>query len=139
MKLQVKSGLIITGTLLIGMILGGLLSGMIRSHFHEKWAEGPRHDRFGRMINRIIEPDKTQAAKIQKIVDRYAPKFADQHKRHTGEMQKLVDSLNVELEPILTEEQMTRLKERLEHFSRRFGGRGKKGRVRGSPPPEDSL
>ena len=132
MKLQVKSALIIIGTLVIGMILGGLISGMIRSQSHGKRAEGPRGDRFGRMMNRIIQPDESQAAEVQAVMDRYAPKFADQHQRHKGEMQGLIDSLNVELEPILTEEQINRLQKWKKRFSRRFRGRGQRS---GPPPP----
>lgn len=135
MKLQVKSALIIIGTLVIGMILGGLISGMIRHQMHGKTADGPRGDRFERMMNRIIQPDESQAARLQIVMDRYAPKFADQHQRHSGEMQKLVDSLNVELEPILTEEQINRLQKWKKRFSRRFRGRSQRPGPPPSPPP----
>lgn len=132
MKLQVKSALIIIGTLVIGMILGGLISGMIRHQMHGKMADGPRGDRFERMMNRIIQPDESQAARLQIVMDRYAPKFSDQHRRHSDEMRKLVDSLNVELEPILTEEQINRLQKWKKRFSRRFRERGQRP---GPPPP----
>jgi hypothetical protein len=118
MKPQTKSIFVVIATLIIGMLLGALINGSIRSQIHDRVFNGPRQDRFGQMMERIIQPDSTQAEAIHELMDRYAPRFAEQHQRHTAEMKYLVDSLNEELAPILTEEQMARLMDRLNRFER---------------------
>jgi len=134
MKAQAISSLIIIMTLVIGMILGGLFSGFLRGDMPRRPPGGQNQGKFEMMLNQIVKPNDSQKVEFDRITMSYSSKFNEQHQQHTVEMKVLMDSLIDDLSPILTEEQLTGLTERLERMDRRsrgFRGRGKRGR-----PPE---
>ena len=140
MNLQLKSTAIIIGTLLVGMILGGLMTGMYHHRIADRISDRPATARFGMMMNRIIQPDETQAGQVKEVMDQYVSKFGDQRQKHGLEMKTLFDSLFSDLEPILTEEQFTRLKHMSQkRFSGQFRGRGKRDGHPGPPPPGEGF
>ena len=126
MNIHLKTAAILLATLIIGMVCGALILGafardrlqpppqMTRERFVERWV-------------RMVRPDQEQMRRIREVVGEHEPGFRENYMRHRREMQTLVDSLHRDLEPILTERQLERIKsirqrrERAREF-RREGG-----------------
>lgn len=143
MNTQAKSSLLLILTLLIGIALGVLID---RTLIHQSFER--RIDRFrgpggfAHIIERIIEPDANQMEQIKIIFERHTEKMNDYRLRSRQEMKVIMDSLRLELEPILTIEQKEKLKKSMENMERRpFGQRGKRtgrrfDKEHEPPPPE---
>lgn len=109
MNIHLKTAAILLATLIIGMVCGALILGafardrlqpppqMTRERFVERWV-------------RMVRPDQEQMQRIRDVVGEHEPGFRENYMRHRQEMQTLVDSLHRDLEPILTEEQLERIK-----------------------------
>ncbi len=126
MNIHLKTAAILLATLIIGMVCGALILGafardrlqpppqMTRERFVDRWV-------------RMVRPDQEQIRRIREVVGEHEPGFRENYMRHRREMQTLVDSLHRDLEPILTERQLERIKsirqrrERAREF-RREGG-----------------
>nr|HQU60931.1 hypothetical protein [Saprospiraceae bacterium] len=65
---------------------------------------------------RIIQPSEEQRAQLSPIVQRYAGQIADNNQESRRRQKELVDSMHLEIKPLLTEKQL----EQLDRFSRRF-------------------
>ena len=65
---------------------------------------------------RIIQPSAEQRAQLSPIVQRYAGQIADNNQESRRRQKELVDSMHLEIKPLLTEKQL----EQLDRFSRRF-------------------
>jgi hypothetical protein len=108
---------IIIGTLLIGVIIGALIVGPLVARHHFKRMANLRTPRgFSQRLEEIIEPDDSQAEALRTVLARYGEDFDEVASRHRSEVKDLIDSLNAELDTILTPEQ----KERLEKHRRRM-------------------
>lgn len=129
MNLQVKPSLIILGTLLIGIILGVLLSGaLIRERHHRIEAMlGP--PRFAERIIKVVKPRDVEKRKaIAAIVEKTSLRIRDLTRETRTGMHAVVDSMFSELKPLLNEEQSKRLekhlgdrKARAERMGKRMG------------------
>ena len=109
MNIHLKTAAILLATLIIGMVCGALILGafardrlqpppqMTRERFVERWV-------------RMVRPDQEQMRRIREVVGEHEPGFRENYMRHRQEMQTLVDSLHRDLEPILTERQLERIK-----------------------------
>mgnify|MGYP001433485070 CR=1 FL=1 len=130
MTLHKKSVVLILGTLIIGIICGALLSGIIRMNRGDGFSGPPSPERFSRyLLNRIVQPDDSQRSEIQQIMDDYRPQFEDTMLRHREEVRALIDSLQQEIDPLLTDQQRERLQERRDR-GRRFLNKSSKLRRR---------
>jgi hypothetical protein len=118
MNLKVKSSLIIIVTLIIGMALGIILS---RSIFRppkmiDRIAELRSPEGFMERFERIINPSESQKDKIREILNTHFERVHNQSLKFRDQFAELNDSLRIELEPILNDEQ----KERLDKMTERF-------------------
>lgn len=108
MKTKIKITLVLTSTLVLGMLLGFFARGYILEHQLEKFqrmqAPGALHDIFLEKI----EPTPDQEEELKKILEDYRIKFEEMRFSAMEQMMELKDSLNNELDPILTDEQMDR-------------------------------
>jgi len=73
------------------------------------------------MIFRIVRPDSTQAAKIRPVVKEASNKIHAVGSRGGHQIMSIMDSLKLQLKPILTKEQL----KRLDGFTERARGRWK--------------
>lgn len=129
MTIHTKSSLIVLGTLIIGIICGALLNGSVRMNREGAFAGPPSPERFsGFFLERIIRPDEEQREEIQRIMADYRPRFEETMSRHRGEIATLIDSLEQQIDPMLTEEQRERLSERRDRGGRFFDRRRMRGR-----------
>ncbi len=119
MQSKKKSISIIVSTLILGVILGGLASGIFMHHHRGRLMEMRHKSGFIREFERIVNPaDEQQAAEIREILDEFHQEFRTLGDGHFEKIQALFDSLKNRLEPILTDEQRRRLDHR--HKRMRF-------------------
>jgi len=135
MNTKVKIVLIIIVTLVIGIVLGAMLNrAFLRHRIHKAFAARNPMGMVS-IMERSIRPTPDQREQIREILENHMKKSSDIRDKFMMEMQAEFESLEAELDPILTPEQKKRLKERF--FSprgdpRRFPGRPEPWRM---PPP----
>ena len=123
MNIHLKTAAILLATLIIGMVCGALILGAFARDRLQPPPQVTR-DRFVERWVRMVRPDPAQLQRIREVVGEHEPGFRENYMRHRQEMQDLVDSLHSDLEPILTEEQLERIKrireerERVREFRR---------------------
>jgi hypothetical protein len=139
MKIQTKTTLILIGTLIIGIVIGVLGSGVARRQMTRKFANRPFPKQFTAVFERIIGPDATNRDTVLAILQNNAEKFDQFQRQHEATMRAMIDSLNAELDPILTPEQKQRLDEHNERLRKRMEnfhpGRGRRPHFPGQTPP----
>jgi hypothetical protein len=115
-----KSTFIILIILIIGIIIGALVSGMLRKSRMDKFDRMSYHQRFIRVMDRIIKPSEEERGALEKILRKHSEKMNKVREKHQAEIISIVDSLKIELEKILTDEQLARLEKHLKRGSREF-------------------
>ncbi|MEO7990428.1 MAG: hypothetical protein ABI663_12860 [Chryseolinea sp.] len=119
-------------TLIVGILIGVLLPG-----FLGRLREGGRHPMdergrgrgdddkkawFAHTIYKIIKPDSAQARKIKPITEWASQQVEQVENKSNQELIKIMDSVKVQLKPIITEEQL----KRLDGFSEKAKGHWRK-------------
>lgn len=142
MNIHLKTAAILLATLIIGMVCGALILGAFARDRLQPPPQVTR-ERFVERWVRMVRPDQEQLQRIREVVGEHEPGFREYYMRHRQEIQVLVDSLHRDLEPILTETQLERIKtirerrERIREFRRdgdREPRRGRNGPAgRGGP------
>ncbi len=126
MRIETRSALILLATLLIGALLGALITGALAQRRISRVAE-MRERGFRMHIERIIEPrDEEQREAIRAVLEVAAQRNQEIMR---GARERLGDQLRQmreELLPLLDEEQRQRLESAAEGF-RRGGFRGPLG------------
>ena len=121
MDVKIKSSLVLTATLILGIIIGVLGSGMIRNYFFEKKMENFRSPRgFIRHLERVIQPDSTQRVQLREKLRSQQQHFDHLSMQFRTEMDSLNEEFQNDLKDILTEEQQERLSRFLERGPRPF-------------------
>ena len=135
MEMKTKSILMFGATLIIGIILGVLISGFfVRQGVHKMAKMRTEHGIKERIID-ITDADQQQIESIDKIFERRKGKLESMLQNHRMEFMKERKALIEELDTILDDEQMEVLQEkmrRMDEFKRR-GPHGPHGH-RGGPP-----
>ncbi|MGQ9604127.1 MAG: hypothetical protein ACUVUU_07920 [bacterium] len=110
MNLQLKSALIIIVTMIIGILIGTFIVAPLAARRYLAMMETLRH-RAGLAygIERMILPDRSQKEYVKPVIRKYSERFEMLFQKHRKDVQALVDSLEAELNPLLTEEQKQRL------------------------------
>ena len=130
MTASTKSALMLFSTLLIGMLLGSLITGAVNNRRMRSLAEMRSARGLAYYLEDVVEPESAeQREAIRAVLDEAAPKFSEVMLESREQMRALTDSVLAELDPLLTEEQRARLEERM-----RIGPRG----APGGPRPEDA-
>ena len=142
MTASTKSVLMLFSTLLIGMLLGSLITGAANNRRMRNLAEMRSARGLAYYLEDVVRPDsEEQREAIRAVLEEAAPKFAETMMESRERMRELTDSVRAELDPLLTEEQRQRLEERM-HIGRGtpHGSPGEPGpddeRRRRRPPPE---
>ena len=119
MKTKAKSALILGSTLLIGALLGALLLGWFMRD-RMRHIPHPRH--FSRTMERMISPrDDEQRQVVQEVLKRYQERLQVIDMRHREALKGHMDSLLVELKPLLSAEQLRRMERRQRRFGELMG------------------
>ena len=112
MNTKVKIALIIIVTLVIGIVLGAMLNrAFLRHRIHRAFAD---RNPMGMVsfMEENIRPTPDQREQIREILEKHRKKSSDLREKFMMEMQAEFESLEAELDPILTPEQQRRLKRR---------------------------
>ncbi len=108
--------LISIGLLLTGFFLGLLVSGIVihckLKHLPEKFTQEFIQSRMVHHIN----PYDNQLEAIDPITYKYAGKIVTLTKEHFEELYSIVDSLQIELRPILNDKQYKRISDNMKHL-----------------------
>ena len=114
MNLQVKPALIIIGTLLIGIVLGALISGALAERRYREIRCMLRSDLLTERLIEIIEPlEDKQREEVRAIVEQTSVRVRNLTRETRFEMHAVMDSLFAELQPLLTDRQKARLEKHI--------------------------
>lgn len=120
MNTKSKTTLIILGTLMIGIAMGALVSGTWRQQREHRFERMMPHQRFLQVMERIIQPTDEQREAIDQILEKRSEQISAIQEEHESEVRAILDSLRSDLASVLTEEQRTRLEDRLAKGDRRL-------------------
>lgn len=122
MNVKLKSTIVIVATLLIGMVLGSVITAaFVKNRAFDRIAEMRNERGFVKRIERIIQPDDDQKEKVREILVEHFEKMHQLGEEMRITFKTMNDSLIKDLEPILHPEQIERFKKRMERM-KRFGG-----------------
>lgn len=107
-----RSILIILATFLIGILIGALGDGLLEKQRLERggWRKDGKEAFLQKMFS-IIEADDAQQEKLRPLILESMAKVDSLQAITDSQVRVIVDALQVKLQPILSEEQMERLKE----------------------------
>jgi hypothetical protein len=147
MQTRTKSAFLLLSVLVLGIVIGILVSGVLVNRRMERIARLRTGPGIAQLIERAVEPEsEQQRVRIREVIDSAAPRFAEVFQRAHEEMRLLSDSVLTELSGILNSEQMEDLKRHMElrrgaplpgdRRGRQFPGRrNPRDRPKGDGPP----
>ena len=102
-------------TLFIGILIGALGVGLWskqsqRVRSSANWRKDGK-EAFIKKIFTVVEADSAQAKQLRPLINETMAQIDSLQKQTDRDVSKVVDSLEVKLQPILTEKQMQQLKE----------------------------
>ena len=134
MNVKLKSTIVIVSTLLIGMVLGSVITAaFVKNRAFDRIAEMRNERGFVKRIERLIQPDEDQKEKVREILVKHFDKMHQLGEEMRITFKTMNDSLIKDLEPILHSEQIERFKKRMKRMKRFEGPPGKPHR----PPFRD--
>lgn len=117
---RLKSAGIVIVTLIIGMVLGGLITARIVHNRMDHIADVRSQRGFTRFIERSIEYESPeQRREVGRILDRTAENMFRHLRLSRKQTVQILDSARAKLGEILSEKQMERLDKRLRHHRRK--------------------
>jgi len=133
MRGRTKGALILFSTLLIGVLIGTLLSGwFVRDRLRP--IPHPRH--FVRSTERLIAPqDEQQRQAVRDVLRRHASALRELNAKHREALKEQLDASRAELAPLLSEEQLRRMDRRLRRFGELMGPWRERPRHKKMKPP----
>ena len=130
-----KSILILCATLIVGILLGLLVPGFFhkyRGGQHGRGGSnrggGHKKEWFAGTIYRVVKPDSTQAKQIKPITEWASQQIEAAEVESNAKLSAIMDSVKVQLKPILNEEQLKRLDEFDARAKGHWEGRGERKR-----------
>ena len=114
MNMRVKTTIVIIITLIFGIVLGAMLNRTFMHQRIKRAFDAVNPNRFTMILERAIDPTAEQKKQIREILQKHAKNVAELRNNLTDGMQTSMQSLQKELESVLTPEQ----KERLEKMVR---------------------
>lgn len=123
MEIKTKSNLIIIGSLIIGIIIGSIVTVSILKPKSSNRVDWRKPGSYQKRMFEIIKPNETQKDSLAKVMKKYEEKMMRHHKTAMEEYRLKADSLRAELKRFLSDEQIEILekyrKEKSERYKRR--------------------
>lgn len=132
MNNKTKIGIMIGTILLFGLLIGYLTHNAIPLRPFPHWGGPPKHFRhkkslserfsnlFTKRLLKEINPNEDQKEDVINIIQKYEIKFIKNNDTHIKNMISLFREMEQELDPILTEDQKTEIREKLERMEEGF-------------------
>ncbi len=119
MNTKTKSVFVLIAVFILGALLGvvvdrTIVENQMRQRFSR--AQGPGMARV--ILERIIRPTPEQKVQIDSILEKYGERLQKLRSATRLKTLNLMDSMRVEIEPILTEEQKERMEQHIERMRR---------------------
>lgn len=112
MKARTKSALLLVATLVIGGLIGALVTGAVVNNRLDALRGLRERGGFAERMEEVIQPrDAAQQAEIRAVLEASHERFEAMRRRHREEFRANRDSLRAELAPLLSPDQQTRLDE----------------------------
>jgi hypothetical protein len=109
--MKAKPIIIIIITLIIGFVMGMLTSAQIRYHRLKPVRVFFSEERFRNGFYEVIQPDEKQKEKIDHLLSKYAVKNSEIQNDFRKKLDTTMKEFWTELEPSLSKDQISRLKE----------------------------
>jgi len=113
MTTKTKSTFILLGVLAIGVAIGALASGTLRKQRAHRFQRMPPHERFFSFVEKVIEPSEAQRDDFERIIETRSEQLRELHETHQTGVIAIYDSLRVDLQTLLTDEQKKRFEEQI--------------------------
>ncbi len=113
MKTRTKTSLITLAILIMGIVIGALLTGTMQRKKQAHYREMNRHERFAAVLERIIQPTTEQRQQIEQVLDKRYDQITGLRETYQEQIFSVYDSMRIELGNVLTPEQQARLEEHL--------------------------
>ncbi|NOY36467.1 MAG: hypothetical protein GXO83_02730 [Chlorobi bacterium] len=115
--MKTRSILILSGTLIIGIALGMLISVQLRNAQIRKFRSFGSREGFKKVTLHVIQPTPEQQQEIEPVINAFALKNDSLRKAYRKDFISLMKEYRKELYPLLTKEQIDRLENmtRTEH------------------------
>ena len=120
MSTKIKIAFIIILIFVLGIILGALASRALLHNRIQKTFSMRNPVFISKIYMNIIQPDEEQAKKIKKILDAHVKQITEMRMEFSNKMRLSWESLEKEMDSILTPEQKKRLEENAPGSMRRF-------------------
>ena len=129
---KIQSIILTVLTLAIGFVAGFMVNSLLFQHRVDQIRNRMGDPRgYIHHICQIVDASPEQCEEIQPILESHHPRMREINKRFGRDMRASLDSLAEQLAPILTPEQLEKLKKPM----RRRKGRWDKSSPTGPPPP----
>ena len=122
MSVKTKITFIIIITLVIGTVIGAMLNRAILHHRISRTFSLRNPQFLVDMYENILQPDTEQSQKIREVINKHAGLFFETRESYQEDMLTISESLQAELEPLLSPEQKKHL-ENPPFFPRNFRNR----------------
>ncbi len=113
MNTKTKTLLLSIATLVVGVVIGALATGAMQHKRDRMLGEMPPHQRFRRVLERVIKPNATQHAAIEATLQRRYEQIQTLRDTFQDEVFAVYDSMRSDLASVLTEKQIRKLEARL--------------------------
>lgn len=124
MKSKTKSILALTGTLVLGMVLGGLIASQVFRTRINNFRELRQKKNFSSRIIKVTEASAEQKEKIQPILEKFGQDMEAMHTRHLEEVKASHQAMRDSLSKHLDDQQMKALDKEFKRM------RGRSHRIR---------
>ena len=109
------------GTLLIGIVIGGVFMGIFTHHKWKSFSEPPTKEKFVQRTIHMLDPDEAQLIKINPIIEKYSEKAYLYTKENMDLMSANFESLYSELKPFLNDKQKQKFEDKISRIKSRTG------------------
>ena len=111
MNMKLKTSLIIIITLIVGMVIGAMVNRAFLHNRVQRVFQKRTPNVFVQSYLAAIKPDEKQRKQIREILDRNARIMSEIREKNREDLETAMDTMNAELEAVLTPEQMERLEQ----------------------------
>ena len=122
MDLRIKNTLIVVSTLLIGIVIGFLISGRLTELRMENMRQDFMERGMERQLVRVLKPSPEQMQELRPILDKYAEIRRESFIEHRQLQKQIFDDFEEELKPHLSQKQFLRLQQLKKKNIERFQG-----------------
>lgn len=119
-NLGVKSFLVVIGSLLLGLVLGVMLSITVMKEIksnHRTVNERAGH--FKKMIYKVTDANEEQKILIDQVFEKRKDSFNAMEQQHRHDRKSFMDSIRYDVQEFLKPEQIKKMDERIKRFENR--------------------